>query len=95
MIERWEDRKRKGMPNSEDVAAGRCLSPAQIDALADGAEIEVVWSGGNGPHIYNVARIHGYVTTHVRATCFDPTHDKLFDEMEPTRLYAWVERSPF
>lgn len=32
--------------------AQRLLSQAQVDALPDGSAIEVVWSGGNGPHLY-------------------------------------------
>ncbi len=37
------------------------LTAEQIDALPDGAEVVVTWSGGNGPHRYTVARRHGMV----------------------------------
>lgn len=30
------------------------LTQAEVDALPDGAEIIVTWSGGNGPHRYTV-----------------------------------------
>ena len=32
------------------------LTQAEVDALPDGTEVSVVWSGGNGPHRYTVGR---------------------------------------
>lgn len=37
------------------------LSQEQIDQLPDGTAIEVVWSGGNGPHRYEIKRFRGVV----------------------------------
>lgn len=30
------------------------LTQAQANALPDGAKVWVIWSGGNGPHLYTV-----------------------------------------
>ena len=32
------------------------LTQAQVDALPEGTEVEVIWSGGNGPHRYLLVR---------------------------------------
>jgi hypothetical protein len=32
------------------------LTQEQVDALPDGATVEVIWSGGNGPHRYRIIR---------------------------------------
>lgn len=39
----------------------RVLTQAEVDALPDGAMIEVTWSGGNGPHVYVTERHGRYV----------------------------------
>ena len=36
--------------------AEELLTQAQVDRLPDGAEVEIVWSGGNGPHRYVIHR---------------------------------------
>lgn len=35
---------------------GEYLSQDEADALPVGTLVEVVWSGGNGPHVYEVCR---------------------------------------
>ena len=35
------------------------LSQAEVDALEEGALIDVTWTGGNGPHEYRVGIKHG------------------------------------
>src|SRR5229473_6032092 len=35
------------------------LTQAEVDALTDGTLVEVVWSGGNGPHIYQLTHERG------------------------------------
>lgn len=35
---------------------GELLTQAQVNNLPDGAEIVVIWAGGNGPHRYSVER---------------------------------------
>lgn len=88
----WQDRKRHGRPSAEDEAAGRCLSLAEIAAIPDGAEVSVVWNGGNGPHRYRIARVDGWVTTTAQAENFNPMYDALHDPGRPAWRFAWVER---
>lgn len=38
--------------NADTVAMSEPLTPDEIDALPDGTEVEILWSGGNGPHRY-------------------------------------------
>jgi hypothetical protein len=35
------------------------LTQEEVDALPDGAEVIITWSGGNGPWIYKIGSIHG------------------------------------
>jgi hypothetical protein len=91
MTGEWEARKRAGRPIREDWEAGRCLSPAVIEALTDGTQVNVVWAGGNGPHCYLIATTAGYVTVKDMLPMFDPQHDALWDERYPDHSPAWVE----
>lgn len=55
-MQAWEERRKWGYPIREDWQEGRCLSPKQISELQDGAQVSVIWGGGNGPHIYTAKR---------------------------------------
>jgi len=35
------------------------LLQAEVDVLPEGTEVEVTWSGGNGPHRYTIVIING------------------------------------
>ncbi len=35
------------------------LSQSQVDSLPDGTKVMIVWSGGNGPHKYEVCSHRG------------------------------------
>lgn len=37
------------------------LTREQVADLPEGAEVEVVWSGGNGPHRYRIVHVNGEV----------------------------------
>jgi hypothetical protein len=41
--------------------AGPMLTADEVAALPDGTEVEVVWSGGNGPHRYHIRHVRGQV----------------------------------
>jgi hypothetical protein len=53
------------MQKGEDVdtteldAKYKRLSQAEVDALPIGSTVCVLWSGGNGPHLYLITRKHG------------------------------------
>lgn len=43
--------------NREADSPGELLTQEQVNNLADGTAIVVVWAGGNGPHRYGVERV--------------------------------------
>lgn len=57
--------ERKGLGMAESKIGGEPLTQDEIDALPGGTEIEVIWSGGNGPHRYHVSKKHGRTAAHV------------------------------
>jgi hypothetical protein len=42
--------------HADTVHMGDPLTQAEVDALPEGTAVEVVWSGGNGPHRYLLVR---------------------------------------
>lgn len=47
------------MHSVEEEDARFFLTQEQVDALEVGARVEVVWSGGNGPHEYVISEHWG------------------------------------
>ena len=39
------------------------LTQDEVDALPEGTEVVVTWSGGNGPHTYRIVHVNGEVCT--------------------------------
>mgnify|MGYP006908300124 CR=1 FL=1 len=39
------------------------LSQEEVDALPTGTKVSICWSGGNGPHEYEVASVEGRAFT--------------------------------
>ncbi len=56
------------------------LSKSDVRALADGALVVVTWSGGNGPHLYQICAdiVHPH-DRHIREP-FMVTRDEVVDE---------------
>jgi hypothetical protein len=47
---------------STSKLGGEPLTAGQVEGLPDGTEVEIIWSGGNGPHRYRIQRDrHGVV----------------------------------
>lgn len=61
------------------------LSQAEVDELPDGARVIVIWSGGNGPHEYEICRRNGDV-------CVKNIYTDRLDFVGKTAYHTRVER---
>lgn len=49
----------RGGKMGEAGRTGELLTQEEVNRLADGTAVAVVWPGGNGPHRYSVERVDG------------------------------------
>ena len=62
------------------------LTQEQVDELPEGAEVEITWSGGNGPHRYLIAiDVNG-------TRCVDTVYCDPIDFVGPDRPFTVVRR---
>jgi len=45
-----------------------CLTQEEVDALPEGTEVVITWSGGNGPHRYTISKYQGASYTTITAS---------------------------
>ncbi len=38
------------------IVKSKLLTQEEVDRLPNGARVQIVWSGGNGPHAYTIQR---------------------------------------
>lgn len=60
------------------------LTEEQVAELAEGTEVEVTWSGGNGPHRYRI------VIGHDGKRCTDNLYQDPLDFVGPEQPYTVV-----
>jgi hypothetical protein len=73
----------------DPLPEGDPLTAAEVAALADATPIIVVWSGGNGPHRYTVARHFGRPWAR---TDHEPAHGRADLEGRSLERFVGLER---
>lgn len=63
------------------------LTQEQVDALEEGIEVVVTWSGGNGPHVYRIVHTPWGVAV-------DNIYEDLLDFVGPEQPFIQVELRP-
>ena len=51
-MEQWRREHIRGIEDWYERHKDELLSQEEVDQLPDGSKVEIVWSGGNGPHEY-------------------------------------------
>lgn len=72
---------------------GRRLTQEEVDKLPEGTMVEVVWSGGNGPHQYRIKRWGDVTLVDIEV---DPRgfHPLDFVGLFPPHTMVWRVREP-
>ncbi len=65
------------------------LTEQQLQRLPVGSKVEVIWAGGNGPHIYRILRLTEHGMTRV-----DDQYKDVLDFIGPDKPYTIVRLIP-